>query len=154
MSSDYAYKGAASLVRLHEYYMRDFVDAWRAAKAARVALPTTDDPDYVSLETVLAHVLRSARGYMVWVCEQLDLPDPDIRSAPETDEAEAEADAYLGHVLERWRTPLLEVPRRQFGDRGYRSAWGVEYCIDAMLEHAVMHPIRHAAQLRTLLSSK
>jgi hypothetical protein len=37
-------------------------------------------------------------------------------------------------------------------DKGiYPSRWGTEYCIDAMLEHAVMHPIRHEFQLRNLM---
>jgi len=34
----------------------------------------------------------------------------------------------------------------------YPSRWGTPYSIDAMLEHAVMHPIRHAYQLEKLMA--
>jgi hypothetical protein len=36
----------------------------------------------------------------------------------------------------------------------YPSRWQTRYCIDAMLEHAVMHPIRHAFQLEELMRKR
>jgi len=33
-----------------------------------------------------------------------------------------------------------------------RSRWGVSYSVDAMLEHAVMHPMRHAFQIEGWLA--
>ena len=53
----------------------------------------------------------------------------------------------MEHVLERWRTPLQEVGDDRLETTEYPSRWQTRYCIDAMLEHAVMHPIRHAFQL-------
>ena len=92
-------------------------------------------------------MLGAARGYMEWCCEVLELPDPGLHRTPDVDTIEAEADAYLEHVLERWREPLREVPAERFEDRTYPARWGTPYCVDAMLEHAVMHPIRHTFQL-------
>ena len=57
-------------------------------------------------------------------------------------------------LLEKWRTPLCNVEPKLFEDKNYKSNWGVEYCIDAMLEHAVMHPIRHEFQLKNLINAK
>ena len=42
-------------------------------------LPKTDDPAYESLDTLLHHVFRAARGYMTWMCEVLELPDPEMQ---------------------------------------------------------------------------
>ena len=50
---------------LHEEHLRAFVVVWRAARQAGVALPATADPNYASLEVLLQHVLRAARGYAV-----------------------------------------------------------------------------------------
>jgi uncharacterized damage-inducible protein DinB len=149
----YAYAGARALVRLHEQHLSAFLAAWRRARAAGIELPRTPepDPDYASLEALLAHVLRSARGYMVWMCTVLDLPDPAIAPAPPAESVAAEADAYVDHLTERWRTPLAGVPEGRFGEE-HESRWKVRYCIDAMLEHAVMHPIRHRFQLEELLA--
>lgn len=149
----YAYAGARALVQLHETQLRDFLAVWREAAAARLALPATEDPDYASLETLLYHVLRAARGYMVWCCASLGLPAPAIAEAPPLERIAAEAEAYLEQVLAGWRTPLAEVPEDRFGEE-YPSRWKTVYCIDAMLEHAVVHPMRHAFQLRRLLAAR
>jgi hypothetical protein len=95
-------------------------------------------------------VLRAARGYMTWTCEQLGLPDPQIRATPEASALPAELDGYLEHVCERWRTPLAGVADDALEPATYPSRWKVPYSIDAMLEHAVMHPVRHALQLEEL----
>jgi uncharacterized damage-inducible protein DinB len=149
----FQYRGARAMVILHERHMREFLQVWRAFVKARAILPETDDSDYVSPQAVLRHVLRAARGYMVWMCEKLQLPDPGIHPVFDVDQIEAEAEAYLEHLLQQWRSPLCDVPEERFGDATYESRWGVQYCIDSMLEHAVMHPIRHTFQLGEILDS-
>jgi hypothetical protein len=148
----YKYNGARSLVLLHDQYLRSFVQTWKQAKKQNIVLPETDDPAYVSLEAFLRHPLRSARGYMTWMCEKLELPDPQINPTPAVEVIEAEADNYLEHVIECWKLPLSDVPEDKFINTVYKSRWGVEYCIDAMLEHAVMHPLRHEFQLKNLMN--
>lgn len=148
---DYQYRGARALVLLHEQYLQQFLDTWRKAKVQGISLPKTDDPDYESMNTLLHHVLRAARGYMVWICEKLELPDPEIEPAPEADVVEVEAENYLQHLLQQWRRPLTDVPEEQFYKPEYPSRWRSKYCIEAMLEHAVMHPLRHHFQLSELM---
>ena len=60
----------------------------------------------------------------------------------------------MEHVLERWRAPLREVPKERLETPEYASRWQTHYCIDSMLEHAVMHPIRHAFQLDELIKER
>ncbi len=147
----YRYRGARALVLLHEQRLRQFLDTWKKAKASGVLLPQTDDPNYESFNMLLRHVLRWARRYMVWICEKLELPDPEIKAVPEADVIEAEAENYLHHLLEQWRQPLIDVPEEKFYKPEYTAPWKSNYCIDAMLEHAVMHPVRHTFQLRELM---
>ncbi|MCX5801605.1 MAG: hypothetical protein NTX17_09495 [Candidatus Eisenbacteria bacterium] len=149
--NEYRYRGARALVLLHERHLREFLETWRLFKSSGTALPETSDPDYSSPDAVLRHVLGCARSYMVWSCEKLELSDPEISPAPEQAVIEAESAAYLEHLLDRWRARLAEVPEEAFGDRTYPSRWNVQYCVDAMLEHAVMHPVRHTLQLRELM---
>lgn len=150
---DHAYRGARAMVALHERHLREFLAAWRRARAAEVPLPAAPDPDYASLETLLRHVLGCARGYMVWMCEVLELSDPGIAPVPDAAEIEARADEYLEHVVDRWRAPLRGVPEERFAST-HPSRWGVAYCVDAMLEHAVMHPIRHTFQIEEWLGDR
>ena len=153
MSSNLQYRSRAvrAMVLLHEEHLRRFVHIWRVALASSMRLAPTDDPAYASLETLGRHVLSAAGGYMIWVYEVLALPDPGIRSAPDASAIVRDADDYMEHVLERWRAPLGEVPNEELEAPGYLSRWQTRYCIDSMLEHAVMHPIRHAFQLDELI---
>ena len=156
MSSNLSYRSRAvrALVLLHEEHLRRFVRTWRLALANSVSLPPTDDPAYASLGALGRQVLGAAGGYMVWMCEVLTLPDPGIRSAPDAAAMVRDAEDYMEHVLERWRAPLREVPNERLETPEYASRWQTRYCIDSMLEHAVMHPIRHAFQLDELIKER
>jgi hypothetical protein len=149
----YRYRGARALVLLHERELRDFVATWRRAVAWGVTLPAKDDPDCASADAMARHVLSAAGRYMIWLTQRLGLPDPAIADAPPVEEIGARADAYLEHVLERWRTPLRDVPEARFAE-AHRSNWGEDFTLESMLEHAVVHPMRHALQLEELMGTQ
>ena len=146
----YRYGSARTLVRLHGEYLQACLEVWQNAKALRIVLPETDDPSYVSMETLLAHVLGAAAHYMKWMCAKLELVDPAIRPTPGLNAIGAEAEGYLAHLIDRWRLPLSEIEEERFNRPEFRSGWGVNYCIDAMLEHALVHPVLHRVQLEEL----
>ncbi len=155
MTDPYTSRAARALVLLHETHLRECLEVWKQAKAANLQLPETSNENYRSLETLLEHIFAAPRGYLVWICRQLELPDPDIRPTPGADTIEAEADGYLEHLLERWSLPLVDVEEEKLYNPEYASNGGTHHhCIDIMLEHAVMHPVRHTFQLRELLQSQ
>ena len=133
--------------------MREYLASWRKAVRAGVRLPPTDDASYASLETLLFHGLRAARGYMTWMCEVLGLPDPGIDPPPPAERVAAEADRYLDHLLERWRLPLAKVAGARFEEE-HKTRWGETLSVEGMLEHAVMHPLRHQFQLEELVEAQ
>ncbi|HET8986696.1 MAG TPA: VOC family protein [Trueperaceae bacterium] len=153
-SDAFEYRGARALAILHENHLREFMPIWRAARASGVPLPKSTDENYASYEALLRHVLRAAGRYLTWMCKNLGLEDPKVSEAPPVERIAAEADDYLEHVVERWRLPLRRLPESRFEDESYTSNWGVPMTIESMLEHAVMHPIRHAFQLRELLARR
>jgi len=150
----YKYNGARSLVILHDDYLNSCFRTWLRAKELNLVLPETDDKDYESLDSLLRHIFRAARGYMTWMCAKLELQDPEIKKVPEVETISAEAKVYISHLLEKWKLPLSSVEEDKFHAPTYTARWGVDYCIDAMLEHAVMHPIRHEFQLKTLITEQ
>ena len=111
------------MVLLHEEHLRRFVQTWRVAMAVPVSLRPTADPNYASLGALGRHVLSAAGGYLVWICEVLILPDPEVRPAP--DAIVRDADDYLEHVLERWRAEALrEVSDEQLETPEYLRVGG------------------------------
>lgn len=153
-SESYKHAGVKALVALHAQQLRWFTATWRRADSTAVELPTTTDPAYVSREALLAHVLSCAARYLMWICDKLELAAPDLEEHPEPEGFAARADEYLEDVLRAWELYLREVTAEMTDKTAYESWWGVPYCIDAMLEHAVMHPMRHAHQLDALLAKQ
>lgn len=149
----YTHAGARALVLLHEAHLRSCIDTWKRACTARLSLPETDDECYASLGHLGTHLLGAARHYMAWCCEKLELPDPGFDLTPPPEAIRKVVDQDLEHVLDGWRTPLADVPEARFEDRDHASRWKNLYSIDAMLEHAAMHPARHEFQLRELLAA-
>ncbi|MCJ7651709.1 MAG: hypothetical protein MUP85_24150, partial [Candidatus Lokiarchaeota archaeon] len=73
---------------------------------------------------------------------------------PVVENIEEKAEEHISHLIEKWELPLINVEPELFEDKVYKSNWGVDYSIDAMLEHAVMHPIRHEFQLENLIAEQ
>ena len=150
---NYKYRGARAMVILHERHMRSCLEVWKKAKSQNVTLPQTDDTDYDSLEHLLHHVFRAARGYMTWICEVLDLEDPKINEVPILEKIESEADQYIEHLLIQWGKPLINLDTSEYG-KMFTSRWGMGMCIEAMIEHALVHPMRHQFQLEELIEKQ
>jgi uncharacterized damage-inducible protein DinB len=145
------YRGVRALVTLHERELSRFTDTWKTAKARDVALPGTKHTPETTLEDVLVHVLHWARDYLVWSCEKLQLPDPGCAPIPEVSVVARKVDAYVEHLLARWKEPFRELPEDAFCEPVYRTRWGSHYPVEALLEHAVVHPMRHRLQLEELM---
>lgn len=145
----FRYKGARALTILHERELKEFAATWKEAKAAGVELPAVRNPDYENFDKLLYHVIFRAREIMIWICAKLELPDPKFEPLPE--DLEQQIDDYLERLLIQFREPLVEVRGKEFYFKTYTSDWNTDYCIDAMMEHLVVHPMRHTLQLRQLL---
>jgi hypothetical protein len=150
MMEEKGYPGARALIELHQIHLRSFLAEWRVAKSNQVVLPQTHDRAYRSLDTLLIHVLDCAMRYITWTADALGLPPPAQPEFPGEHEIEAGADKLLDAILQEWRLPLENISLESFVTGEHKAWWGTGYCVDAMLEHAVMHPLRHAWQLRKL----
>lgn len=143
----YTSRAARALVILHDRQLREFVYVWRKARAAGVKLPPSVSSSYSSDEALVAHVLGAARLHMYWMTEHLGLPDPEISPLPDLLSDDA-INHYVEHLLAQWKLPLAAKSDREL----YEYITPDKPCYaSAMLEHAVLHPIRHTFQLEELM---
>jgi hypothetical protein len=142
-----------SCVELHEFELRRFHDAWRAFRVSGIALPETQDPNYASPDHLGGHVLRAARNYLTWIGECVGRPVTDVDLDNDTVSVAAKAERFLEDVLAAWRRHLPALEDADLETQGYRSRWGEPYTIEQMLEHAVVHPMRHRRQLERLMQT-
>lgn len=145
------YRGVRAIVILHERELRRFVETWKTAKARGVSLSDTAYEPGMTLEDMLVHVLHWARDYVVWSCESLRLPDPACAPVPAPVDVGRELDAWVEDLLARWKEPFRALPEEVFYEPQHRTRWGNHYPVEALLEHAVVHPMRHRLQLEELM---
>ncbi len=150
---EWTHPGARALVLLHEGELRRFHATWCKAKVARVPLPSTEDPAYQSMDALLHHVLRCASGYYVGLVRMLEIEaaaPPELGVLGAVDLAAA-APAFMELLLVVYREAFRTASEDDFYNKTGDAPWGVNYCVDAFFEHAVMHPMRHSLQLDLLL---
>ena len=148
-------RGVRALVLLQMDEMHRLFDVWKKAKRAGVKLPGTSDPAYQSLDLLMRHPLRSCRGYMTWLCEVLGRPEPAVKEPPEPEKVLASGPAYLEVLDAAWQKHLAWMPNEVLDSNDiYTTRWGQPMTVEAMLEHAVAHPMRHRFQLEELIEAQ
>ena len=65
---------------------------------------------------------------------------------PSPEQIESRAQQYLEYVLGKWDGPLADVTEQRLSEPIFM--WGEREigCVEAMMEHAVVHPARHQFQ--------
>ncbi len=144
-------KAVRSLVELHELELNRFFATWQAFRATGIALPETNDPNYASVEHLGGHVLRAARNYLTWIGDCVKRPVRDLDLDNEQVSVARKGRAFLDEVLAGWRRHLVDLDDAELAPTMYKARWGDDYNIEQMLEHAVVHPMRHRFQLERLL---
>ncbi len=143
-----------SCVELHEVELKRFFATWEAFRASGAALPRTEDPSYSSSEHLAGHVLRSARNYLVWIGECVKRPVTDVDLDGDPVSVARKGGAFMNEVLEAWRRHLAALDDAELAPATFKSRWGEDYNIEQMLEHAVVHPMRHRVQLERLMAAE
>jgi uncharacterized damage-inducible protein DinB len=136
-------RAASELTRLIEQIPEDdFV---------RVVDSQTKDEDCRSVQTIMSHVVRAGYGYADYIREQLSIastrPQPKLLSRQESLEQLGAALRYTIETLEgRWEMSAEEISAIVINSR-----WGVVYDVEGLLEHAVMHILRHRRQIEKFI---
>jgi len=146
-------RAVRSLVELHERELPAFLATWRRFVESGKPMPEAHgDSDYESPDRLVAHVQGSARSYLLWVWEVLERPIEGLPLIRDHTLIVPRLDAFMAETLEGWRTHLAPLENGQLSPRQHLSRWGEPHTIEQMLEHAVVHPMRHRIQLERILA--
>jgi len=116
----------------------------------RILDPHTSDESCRSVQTIMTHVVRAGYGYADYIREKLGIPSasPADQLIPRS-EALARFDAMLDYTV----TTLeghWEMTEDQMMTIAIDSRWGVRYDLEQLLEHAIVHILRHRRQIERL----
>jgi uncharacterized damage-inducible protein DinB len=145
-------RAVRSLVELHEREMHSFLELWKRFVASGHPIPEAHgDESYESRERLLAHVLMAARGYLTRIGEWVERPVTDVDASKDPYEIAGRAPEFADQVLAAYRRHLTQVTTEELEPQVHRTRWGDLMSVENLLEHAVVHPMRHRIQLERIL---
>lgn len=107
----------------------------------------TKDDDCRSVQTIVSHVTNSGYGYANYVRDWFAIPksSPERRLISQNDFS-MELDKMLAYTIEtlqdKWEFTDDEIMKVKMIVR-----WGPQYDLEQLLEHAVIHILRHRRQI-------
>jgi uncharacterized damage-inducible protein DinB len=121
------------------------------ADFVRVVDSETKDEDCRSAQTIMSHVVRSGYGYADYIREQFSIastrPQPKLLSREEALEQLDAALRYTAETLEgRWEMSDEEITGTVINTR-----WGAVFTVEGLLEHAIVHILRHRRQIEKFI---
>ena len=148
-------RAVRSLVELHEQELKSFLEVWRRFVDANLPMPESrGDESYASREHLAGHVLMSARGYLTRIGEWVNRPVTDVDASQDPRDVAARSAAFAEAVLAGYRRHLAAVTDVECEPQTHRTRWGDVMSVEMLLEHAVVHPMRHRIQLERLVPAR
>jgi uncharacterized damage-inducible protein DinB len=141
------YKRAAiDLIIVLEMLSRDEYDLTRD--------PHTNDPDCRSVATVCGHILRSGYIYASYLGSKSDLEWQDYREVPPTPQR---AILELNKMLDYTQEIVDKLSRKsaeEIAGWSFETRWNTTYDTEQLLEHAIVHVLRHRRQIENFLAER
>ena len=113
----------------------------------KIVDPETKDDDCRSVQTIVSHVTNSGFGYANYIRDWFEIPksSPERKLLSRYDFVERfdKMLTYTSETLEgKWEYSDEEVMKVKMIVR-----WGPQYDLEQLLEHAVVHILRHRRQI-------
>ena len=119
----------------------------------RIIDPRTSDPDCVSVQTITNHVIRAGYGYANYIRRQFKDPLVERKETydiPDVAAANQELDNMLLYNAETLQNKM-NITEKEIIDNPILTNWGQTYDFEQLLEHAIVHVLRHRRQIERLL---
>ena len=151
-----AYRKGALGALMDEYErtaseLRRLVEQIPDNEFVRIVDPQTSDENCRSIQTIMAHVVSAGYGYADYIRPLFSISStrtPKRLLSREESVAQLEAMLeYTAQTLEgRW-----EMTDEEIESMTIPSRWGVTYNLEQLLEHAIVHILRHRRQIEKFM---
>lgn len=119
----------------------------------KIVDPVTKDEDCRSVQTIISHVINSGYGYANYIREWFSIPknSPERRLLSQQEFIE-ESDKMLAYTVEtlqdKWEITEEEIIKVKIIVR-----WGPQHNLEQLLEHALVHILRHRRQIEKFVEA-
>lgn len=113
-----------------------------------IADPETPNPDCISVQTIMNHVVRAGYGYANYIRKHQGHSWTKRKENYGLDTPEAACGA-LDKMLHYTVETLQNISERTFNDMAniIDVSWGQRFDFDQLMEHAIVHILRHRRQI-------
>ena len=130
--------------------LRHLVETFNEEAFTEILDSRTNDENCRSVQTIMSHVVSSGYSYADYIrgafSMATDRPPKRLLSHRQALDA---FDAMLTYTI-RTLEGKWEMTDAAIQDVGIRARWGVTYDLEQMLEHAIVHVLRHRRQIERL----
>ncbi|MDB5277778.1 MAG: hypothetical protein JWR61_2733 [Ferruginibacter sp.] len=113
----------------------------------------TTDANCRSIQTILAHVVHSGYGYAVYIRKHKNFPGNRPEKKLRFTAVEYKSD--LGKLLQFTDSTFGEITDDELeemnNEKKLLTGWGQRYDIEQMMEHAIVHVLRHRRQIENFV---
>ena len=113
----------------------------------------TSDPDCRSIQTILTHVVNSGFGYTVYIENHLGEKTvrPEKLNLDTPPQYIERLWAMFGYCVAFFKKhPTIELEEMD-NSKKILTNWGQRFDIDQLMEHAIVHILRHRRQIENFL---
>ena len=126
---------------------KDLVDKISEQEYIKIVDAETKDDDCRSVQTIVSHVINSGYGYANYIRDWFGIPknSPERRMHSQKDflvEFNKMLDYASETLADKWEFSDEEIQKVKMIVR-----WGPQYDLEQLLEHAVVHILRHRRQI-------
>jgi uncharacterized damage-inducible protein DinB len=157
MEQTYRSNGAiGALLDEYERALRDLkntIAPLSSNQLITVADHQTTDEDCRSIQTILAHVVRSGYAYAVYIRNQQgeNLAVPERQLLDSIAAYQTALDQMFFFNIQTFADyPNLPVETKEQALK-IRTNWGQFYDVEQLMEHAIVHILRHRRQIERML---
>ena len=120
--------------------------------------PKTEDEHCRSIETITRHIIRSGYAYAGYVLQALKIPayvpDSDKILIDSIEDAIREVYNMFDFNVSSLYDANRELVDSSLGTIRFMARWGGEYSVEQMLEHAIVHILRHRRQISRFIQNQ
>jgi len=129
----------------------EFVSAIPTPEYSRIVDSQTADKDCQSVQSIVSHVINSGYNYADYIRNEFSIPaDRPPRKIIDIQDMPYKIRSMIQYTLstleDRWSLSENELYSFVF-----RTRWGVDYNLEQILEHAIVHVLRHRRQINKFI---
>ncbi|NWF90137.1 MAG: hypothetical protein HXY50_11845 [Ignavibacteriaceae bacterium] len=150
--------GLGAILEEYKKASEEFISVIRTVtdiNFVRIVDTETTDEDCRSVQTICRHVIRSGYGYANYILNELGIT-PEFPLADEMKlENSKDVELQLREMIYYNIKNLYEMNREKIEENMFTvkfvTRWGEEFNFEQILEHAVVHILRHRRQIEKFI---